>query len=314
MGSIKRRHVLFADLRGSTALYEAMGNARAAVWVTQAIQRVGKAVETHKGVVVKTLGDGLMAVFPRGLNAVAAAFNAQEVVNAPMADPALTQGQLVPHLHLQLSLAVGDVVEVGGDCFGDAVNVAARLLDHADNSETLITKELWAELPSAWRAKFRRLNKMQLRGRNEPVEVYVFATDNPDSVLTHQGSRSLDAISPTLGLVLRWRGKSLCRTREQLPLVIGRGRTSEVVVDDARVSRSHARVEGSGAALQLTDLSINGTFVRFGDDDEVLSLRRGSCTLHGHGEIGLGAPPDINRTPTLLFSTITDPIELQYQR
>jgi hypothetical protein len=61
-------------------------------------------------------------------------------------------------------------------------------------------------------------------------------------------------------------------------------------VDDARVSRSHARLDWHSGSFQLTDLSYNGTYVRF-NDGEIVSLRRGGCTLHGSGSIGLGGSP-----------------------
>ena len=50
------------------------------------------------------------------------------------------------------------------------------------------------------------------------------------------------------------------------------------------------RVDWHGGSFQLTDLSYNGTYVRF-NDGEIVSLRRGSCTLHGSGTIGLGGSP-----------------------
>jgi predicted component of type VI protein secretion system len=56
------------------------------------------------------------------------------------------------------------------------------------------------------------------------------------------------------------------------------------------VSRSHARVDWHAGSFQLTDLSYNGTYVQF-NDGEIVSLRRGSCTLHGSGSIGLGGSP-----------------------
>lgn len=59
-----------------------------------------------------------------------------------------------------------------------------------------------------------------------------------------------------------------------------------------------------GGALQITDLSINGTYVRFAGDDEVLSLRRGTCTLHGSGELGLGGSPNDPSVPSLRFNVL----------
>ena len=74
---------------------------------------------------------------------------------------------------------------------------------------------------------------------------------------------------------------------------------------DSRVSRSHARIDWQGSTFQLTDLSYNGTYVRFGSDDEVVSLRRGSCTLHGTGVIGLGGSPNDANSPTVRFEVLS---------
>ena len=57
------RTVLFADLRGSTALYETLGNTEATAVVTQSVALIARVVENCGGAVVKTLGDGLMAMF-----------------------------------------------------------------------------------------------------------------------------------------------------------------------------------------------------------------------------------------------------------
>ena len=63
MTKIAERTVLFADLRGSTALYETLGNAEATSVVTHTVASLGRAVPACGGEVIKTLGDGLMAVF-----------------------------------------------------------------------------------------------------------------------------------------------------------------------------------------------------------------------------------------------------------
>jgi adenylate cyclase len=76
-----------------------------------------------------------------------------------------------------------------------------------------------------------------------------------------------------------------------MPVVLGRSPQANFCVDDSRVSRSHARVDWHSGSFQLTDLSYNGTYVRF-NDGEIVSLRRGSCTLHGSGTVGLGGVAD----------------------
>ncbi|MFO1340566.1 MAG: adenylate/guanylate cyclase domain-containing protein [Burkholderiaceae bacterium] len=300
MATIKRRTVLFADLRGSTALYESLGNAQATAVVSQTIATLAQRVPAMGGQVVKTLGDGLMAVYPVPSMAVTSASQMHEQLEnsaaAPHAAPA------VARLKLQIAMALGEVVEVNGDCFGDAVNVAARLLDHAGDNETLITGELYEELPMDERSNYRSLDRVHLRGRAEPVEVHLMAPRNSDNAATLMETR-FDLAEPE-GLQLLWRDTVYRFTRSDLPVLIGRGSACGLLIDEARVSRTHARVDWQGGGLHITDLSINGTYVRFYGDDEVLSLRRGSCTLHGSGDIGLGGSPNEVGVPLLHFNVM----------
>ncbi len=284
------RTILFADLRGSTGLFESLGNAEATSVVTRCVSALGPPVQKHGGHVVKTLGDGLMAVFDTPAQAVQSALQMHEV----LAD-IVTQGHArgasgaLRSLHLQVAVSRGEVVEVAGDCFGDAVNVAARLLDHAGDNETLVTGAVLAGLARAIRSKFRSLDQLVLRGRVEPVPVYA-----------HGGRRSADSaatqfgdVSPTAepdAIRLQWLELNLVFASRQMPVVLGRSPQAHFCVDDSRVSRSHARLDWHGGSFQLSDLSYNGTYVRFADS-EIVSLRRGSCLLHGNGAIGLGGSP-----------------------
>jgi len=108
-------------------------------------------------------------------------------------------------------------------------------------------------------------------------------------------------------VVLGW-GPLLRRfTAAQMPVVVGRAATSDMHIDDARVSRAHCRIDWNGATLQLVDLSINGTYVRFSSEDEVLSLRRGACTLHGSGEVGLSGSPEDPGVAVMRFEILHAP-------
>ena len=82
MTQISERSILFADLRGSTGLYETLGNAEATSVVTHCVSALGPAVERHGGHVVKTLGDGLMAVFATPAQALPAALQMHEALAA----------------------------------------------------------------------------------------------------------------------------------------------------------------------------------------------------------------------------------------
>ncbi len=323
MTQIVDRTVLFADLRGSTSMYETLGNTDAAAVVTQSVALLARIVSHHHGRVVKTLGDGLMAMFASPDFAVAAAdemHESLERIGAPGDGGLAKRSRLVP-LKLQVGLACGEVIELSGDVFGDAVNVAARLLDHAGDNETLVTSNVLDGLVDAERTRFRSLDRMQLRGRVEPVHVHLLeaARRVGDSASTAFGDIA-PATEPE-GIRLQWMDRNRIYAGTSLPVVLGRSPQATYIIDDTRVSRSHARIAWHGGTFQLTDLSYNGTYVRFDHDPEVISLRRGNCTLHGSGVIGLGAPPSDAASPTVRFEIMKfadtcrqPPSELDSQR
>ena len=305
MTRISDRTVLFADLRGSTALYETLGNAEATSVVTHCVNALAGPVSGHGGHVVKTLGDGLMAVFDGAQQAVNAGMQMHDLL-----DVMVTRGSErgassgLRGLRLQVGVARGEVVEMAGDCFGDAVNVAARLLDHAGDNETLVTVDVLQGLTLELRSRFRSLDKLVLRGRAEPVQVHVMGGRrgaNSEMAVTQFGD--VNDVQEPDGLRLMWGGQHLAFANAQMPVVLGRSPQAAFCVDDSRVSRSHARVDWHSGSFQLTDLSYNGTYVRF-NDGEIVSLRRGACTLHGSGSIGLGGSPSDPASACVSFDVL----------
>ena len=307
MSAIQRRAVVFADLRGSTALYELLGNTDASQIVTETVDAIARRVPATGGVVVKTLGDGLMAVFPTAAQAVEAADQMHEEIDIVMRRRDALTGFTEARLQLQVCIALGETVEVSGDYFGDAVNVAARLLDHAGDNETLVTVEVLRALPLDSRDMFRSLDLVRLRGRVEPVEVHLLSRRGMDTAPTLVGGPAMGLVGPE-AVILTWGNKVKRFTAANMPVVIGRAAASDMQVDDARVSRAHCRIDWIGATFQLSDLSINGTFVRFSSEDEVVSLRRGSCTLHGSGEVGLSGSPEDPGVAAMQFEVLHAPI------
>jgi hypothetical protein len=194
---------------------------------------------------------------------------------------------------------------MGGDVFGDAVNVAARLLDHAGDNETLATSSVVEQLGEWERSRFRSLDRMQLRGRVEPVHVYLQEPVRRfgDTAATAYGDMLIPVSEPE-GIRLVWLDLNRIYSGSSLPVILGRSPQATYIIDDTRVSRSHARIDWHGGTFQLVDLSYNGTYVRFDNDPEIISLRRGACTLHGSGVIGLGAPPSEPISPCVRFEVM----------
>jgi class 3 adenylate cyclase len=299
------RTVLFADLRGSTALYETLGNSEATAVVTQSVALLARVVLNCGGTVVKTLGDGLMAMFERPEAAVRAADEMHDSLEriGTAAPPVPRPGPPRPALKLQVGVAIGEVVEVSGDFFGDAVNVAARLIDHAGDNETLVTVNVRDALDAAEALRFRSLDRLQLRGRAEAVHVGLLEAQRFSDMEATVYGDILRAPEPE-GIRLAWLDMSRIYAPQSLPVILGRSPQATWCIDDSRVSRSHARIDWHGGTFQLTDLSFNGTYVRFAGDSETVSLRRGGCTLHGSGLIGLGSAPLDPTAPTVRFEVM----------
>lgn len=303
MDTTRERAILFADLRGSTALYLKLGNTEAATVITHSLAMLGQIIARAGGRVVKTLGDGLMAAFDDAEGAVEAAASLHDSLEriVPVHE---SPKDKAPAIKLKVALAWGETVEVDGDCFGDAVNVAARLLDLAGDNETLTTGQLLHELPSDQQERFRSIDKLYLRGRKDPVPVLrMDSVRFGDTVAT----MALDTPETDMpdGIRLLWLSTERVFSTASMPVIIGRSPQASFCIGDSRVSRSHARIESHSGHLYLSDLSYNGTHVRFDGDDQVLTLRRGTCTLHGSGVISLGAPPNDPTSTQIRFDVLS---------
>src|SRR5207247_10922368 len=112
--------VLFAEITGSTRLYEKLGNARALECVGLCLNIMRESALGCGGRVVQTIGDEVLCVFPTALAATQAATEMQSRVE--MQEP--VSGQ---RLQIHVGLQFGPVLEEGQDVLGDWVNVACGM-------------------------------------------------------------------------------------------------------------------------------------------------------------------------------------------
>lgn len=306
--------VVFADLTGSTRVFEAMGNARATETVTRIIQWVGRICEAHGGRVVKTLGDGVLAVFPRGGRALTAV---QELQRGHA--KRLQSWPVELRMELQVGVASGEVVEVAGDSYGDAVNVASRLSDLAGPGQIWATESVIVQLQGN-EIRHRSLGPISIRGRQDmPVVHRIDWQEEISDLLTQPGPLVLTgrpADSSFAEIELTWLDARALFSIDQLPIHLGRFEAADFVVSDPRVSRLHARLESRNGRCVLIDISSYGTWVRFHDragGSTEIALRREECVLYGSGEIGLGAPLGDFSAPAISFSIREGNLELAHK-
>ena len=284
--------VVFTDLHGSTAVFEALGNAKATALVTQTTQWIAERCEAHGGRVVKTLGDGVLAMFPQSQHAIDAVV---EIQRSHLKN--ITRLDKLSAMPIRIGVASGEVELVQGDCYGDAVNVASRLCDLSGPQQIWADAAALASVDEGPGITFRALGPINIRGRAEPCTVFQveWREEQASDFLTMQGELDPGKIvgdNDVLGreLELTWMGNSQSFRAFDLPICIGRVRTAEFVVNDPRVSRTHVRFDWRNGSVVLVDVSSYGSWVRFGSGNtSPVLLRREECVLHGHGELALGA-------------------------
>lgn len=293
--------VVFTDLTGSTSVFESLGNVRATKAVTQLTQWICTYLQSRGGRVIKTLGDGVLSVFPDANKAIDAVVQLQREHQANM-----LQQPRAEHLPIRVGVATGEVEIVNGDCFGDAVNVASRLTDLAAPHEVWVSS---TELDLAKRSpnlRFRALGPIHVRGRVEPCAVHQveWHEDQSTDFITMQGNLDQKADTEALGheVELSYLDQKRAFMAFDLPIHIGRIRHCEFIVADPRVSRTHFRVEWRNGRIMLVDVSSYGTWIRFAGARGELLLRREECVLYGRGEIALGAPFSDTSAPVVRFS------------
>jgi adenylate cyclase len=308
--------VVFCDLVGSTGLFERLGDAAASQVVTQLNLALSHAVSKFEGRVVKTLGDGIFAVFAREEDAISACCQIQhELHERPLmlfadessAKIAMTSGTFRSlSIQLQIGIESGEVVEINGDCYGDAVNSASRLADLAGARQILTSQRVFDALPIHRQAELRSLGPMFLRGKGEATEVYSInwqydTIADPDATTIGVFRRRSPRASK---LVLRYQGAQAVLELaggKLSSLGIGRAIGSELAINDSRVSRAHASVQVRGDQFVLTDTSSYGTWVYWGSQAEPLVLRRTNCVLVGEGALSLGCERSADKAPMVNF-------------
>ena len=139
---IRQVTLLFTDLKGSTAMYERLGDLNAYALVREHFALLGATVQQHSGAIVKTIGDAVMAVFSRPTDAVSAAQHILGDIdrfNAEHGDPSII---LKIGAHCGPSIAV--TLNENLDYFGQTVNVAARVQALADAGEICLSEALYS--------------------------------------------------------------------------------------------------------------------------------------------------------------------------
>jgi class 3 adenylate cyclase len=153
--------VVVADIAGSTQLTERMGDAAFRARSRELDATLRAEVRANGGIVIdaKTLGDGILATFPSGAQAIGAALQFERAAAAV-------------GLSLHVGVHAGDVIREADNVFGGAVNVAARVSALSAPGQVLVSDVVRGLARTSAGVAFDDLGEQEMKGISEPIRVY----------------------------------------------------------------------------------------------------------------------------------------------
>jgi adenylate cyclase len=162
--------VLFADVRGSTALAETMPPAEFSRMMSAYYRVATDAIKEPGGIIDKLMGDGVMALFIPGFTGPDHAAKAAAAARMILREVELPVGAGVHTGNAWVGFIGGGEDVVDFTALGDAVNTASRLASEAATGELLLSEATITAAGIATDGLSPR--RLELRGRAEPLEVW----------------------------------------------------------------------------------------------------------------------------------------------
>ncbi len=274
--------IVFADIAGSTSLYEKAGDIEAEKLISEKINRMIASIHAEKGIVVKTIGDEILCRFGHAKEALFAAKKIQ-----------YEQSFLSDGLKVRIGLHSGDVILKNNDVFGDTVNVAARMVGLAKAGQILCTKHV---LDQSF-TDSRLLQSMMVKGKSMPLEVHEVLMDAESADLTmmlisNQVKSSAARAEGSKGSQLIYQ-QHIFYLQNYQALLLGREAHCDICLEHKMVSREHAKIEIRSGRVMLHDTSTNGTFYKPQGKSEMM-IHQEAVTLTESGMFSLGLPIEEN--------------------
>jgi len=274
--------ILFADVVGSTQLYDQFGDTKASETVAHCLEVMKDATHQFSGTVIKTIGDEVMSTFATVDDAMGAASQMQVRISAD-ADGG---DDNIP-VTIRIGCHFGPVVEETNDIFGAAVHTANRMTSQAKANQIIISGTSVDQMSEEWKGQTRQIDVATVRGRLDEVALFelIWQPDEATSMVpTIEWKEKAKGPSK---VTLSFRDSTVVVNDQKKNINMGRADDNDLVVKGNLISRIHARVEMRRGKFMLIDQSTNGTFLESATGEETF-VRRDSTELNGEGIIGLG--------------------------
>src|SRR5512139_4032435 len=158
--------ILSADVKSYSRLMGA--DEEATVRTLQAYKEVmASSIQNHRGRVVGTAGDSVLAEFGSVVDAVQCAVEIQQVLRAKNAMLPETR-----RMEFRIGINLGDVIEEGEQIYGDGVNIAARLEGLAEAGGICISESAYQQIENKLPLRYKYMGEHQVKNIVKPVRVY----------------------------------------------------------------------------------------------------------------------------------------------
>jgi hypothetical protein len=279
---------MFADVAGSTAMYENMGDDLARERISKALNALISITRRHNGKLVKTIGDEILVYF----NDIDMAVYAAKAIQETMEDDRSPE---TIGVSIRIGMQYGSAILESDDIFGDTVNVAARVASMAKARQILCTQEIAFMVKNAELSNnMRPYDRLRVKGRHEQLDVYLFSWEQEGDVTNMATASSFTnpaRYEQAKNLTLEYQGKPHNIDTDTTSYILGRGKDCDLIILGDLISRYHSRIEHRRGKFIITDQSTNGTFVRTSEGQDIF-LRREEFTLFASGYISLGKKVD----------------------
>jgi class 3 adenylate cyclase len=288
--------VLFAGVCGTAQFHEKLGETEANHALARCFNRIERASVAHKGRVIKSAGEELVALFETPDDALAAACEMQQRIE-----------NLPPASGLKISIRVafhhGAVLVSDGDAVGDTVDLAARLVKLSLAGQIIATAETVEMLPSSLRESARDLGSSHSDGKLEDLRLFELSWRDGSDMPMMQTIPPPE-VAAVSWLRLLYGEQELVLNQFRTKASLGRGVNCDIVIKDPRASRSHATIERRRDKFVVIDQSANGTFVSVDGEVEIL-LKRDDAVLRGRGFLSFGHHHGVADKDVVEFEVMT---------
>lgn len=270
--------VLFSDIKGSTAYYEKFGDVAGFAMVWKCNDMLGRIAESHRGRVIKTIGDSVMATFENPVEAARAAIAMQEELVARK-----MQAKDLEGIFVRIGLHSGIGIVKSNDVFGDVVNVASRVESVALPSQIVISDTLQRKIATGG-FEIASLGRFRLKGKADERELFEIRWSTTGAPTDTAARSMISLAAPEAPVMLHHIARDGRIDRQgrltEKGITVGRDQGDWTFPDDAGLRPLHARFVTEGGEVWVHNLGgIRGVFIKLAaphrlEKDDIVSMGR----------------------------------------